>query len=131
MLAVVRDELAKVAADGISAEELARGKGQLRGGMVLGLEDSGARMSRLGKSELVYDELLSIDEVMARIDAVTLDEVRELAAEIFTQPEVLAVVGSRPLVGRDLGRRSSGRRPRGLTPAGGPRRRSRRPTARC
>jgi predicted Zn-dependent peptidase len=93
VLAVVRDELAKVAADGISAEELARGKGQLRGGMVLGLEDSGARMSRLGKSELVYDELLSIDEVMARIDAVTLDEVRELAAEIFTQPEVLAVVG--------------------------------------
>ena len=42
----------------------------------LGLDDSGARMSRLGKSELVYDELLSIDEVIARIDAVTLDEVR-------------------------------------------------------
>ena len=76
-----------------SAEELARGMGQLGGGLVLGLEDSGSRMSRLGKAELVYDELLSIDEVMARIDAVTLDEVRELAAEIFTQPEVLAVVG--------------------------------------
>jgi predicted Zn-dependent peptidase len=98
VLAVVRDELAKVAADGISAEELARGKGQLRGGLVLGLEDSGARMSRLGKSELVYDELLSIDEVMARIDAVTLEQVRELAAELFTQPEVLAVVG--PAAGR-------------------------------
>ena len=41
VLAVVRDELAKVAADGITAEELARGKGQLRGGLVLGLEDSG------------------------------------------------------------------------------------------
>ena len=90
VLAVVRDELAKVAADGITAEELARGKGQLRGGLVLGLEDSGARMSRLGKSELVYDELLSIDEVMARIEAVTLEEVRELAAELFSQPEVLA-----------------------------------------
>ncbi|WP_181310562.1 M16 family metallopeptidase [Nocardioides campestrisoli] len=93
VLEVVRAELARVAAEGITAEELARGKGQLRGGLVLGLEDSGARMSRLGKAELVYGELLSIDEVLARVEAVTLAEVRALAAELFTQPEVLAVVG--------------------------------------
>ena len=93
VLAVVRAELAKVAADGITADELARGKGQLRGGLVLGLEDSGSRMSRLGKAELVYDELLSIDEVMARIDAVTLEQVHDIARELFTQPEVLAIVG--------------------------------------
>ena len=71
----------------------ARGKGQLRGGLVLGLEDSGSRMSRLGKAELVYDELLSIDEVMDRVDGVTLEEVRAIAAELFAQPEVLAIVG--------------------------------------
>jgi predicted Zn-dependent peptidase len=93
VLTVVRDELAKVAADGITSEELARGKGQLRGGLVLGLEDSASRMSRLGKAELVYDELLTIDEVMARIDGVTLEEVREIAAELFTKPEILAIVG--------------------------------------
>ena len=93
MLAVVRGELAKVAADGLTDEELQRGKGQLRGGLVLGLEDSGSRMSRLGKGELVDDELLSIDEVIARIDAVTLDDVRTLAADLFSQPEILAVVG--------------------------------------
>ncbi|MEP9364553.1 pitrilysin family protein [Nocardioides sp. CN2-186] len=93
VLAVVRDELAKVARDGISAEELARGKGQLRGGLVLGLEDSASRMSRIGKAELVHDELLSIDEVMARIEGVTLEEVRSIAAEVFTRPEILAVVG--------------------------------------
>lgn len=92
-LTVVRAELAKIAADGISAEELARGKGQMRGGVVLGLEDSGARMSRLGKAELVYDELLSIDEVLAKIEAVTLEEVNALAAELFVQPEILAIVG--------------------------------------
>lgn len=92
-LETVRGELAKVAADGIHAEELARGKGQLRGGLVLGLEDSGARMSRIGKAELVYDELLSIDEVLARIDAVTLDQVAEVAAEVFGRPEVLVSVG--------------------------------------
>ncbi|WP_378539368.1 M16 family metallopeptidase [Nocardioides sp. GCM10027114] len=93
VLATVRAELAKVADEGISEEELERGKGQLRGGLVLGLEDSGSRMSRLGKAELVYDELLSVDEVIARIDAVTCEEVRQIAAELFAQPEVLAVVG--------------------------------------
>ena len=93
VLSTVRAELAKVAAEGITEEELVRGKGQLRGGMVLGLEDSGSRMSRLGKAELVYDELLSIEEIIGRLDAVTLDQVRELAAELFGQPEILAIVG--------------------------------------
>ena len=93
VLAVVRTELSRVAAHGITADELDRGKGQLRGGLVLGLEDSGSRMSRLGKAELVHDELLSIDDVMARIDAVTLDEVCEVAADVFSGPEILAVVG--------------------------------------
>jgi predicted Zn-dependent peptidase len=93
VLEVVRAELASVAAEGITAEELQRGKGQLCGGLVLGLEDSGSRMSRIGRAELVHDELLSIDEVLARINAVTLEDVHTLAAELFTQPQVLAVVG--------------------------------------
>jgi predicted Zn-dependent peptidase len=93
VLEVVRGELAKIAAHGLTDEELERGKGQLKGGLVLGLEDSGSRMSRLGKAELVYDELLSIDEVVRRIEAVTLDDVSVLARELFTQPEILAVVG--------------------------------------
>jgi predicted Zn-dependent peptidase len=50
-------------------------------------------MSRLGKAEIVYGELLGIDEVIARIDAVTLDDVRRVAADLFAQPEVLAIVG--------------------------------------
>ncbi|MCW2798143.1 pitrilysin family protein [Nocardioides sp.] len=93
VLATVRTELSRVAAHGITEEELVRGKGQLRGGLVLGLEDSGSRMSRIGKAELVYDELLSIDDVMAKIEGVTLEEVREIAAVVFGQPEILAVVG--------------------------------------
>ena len=95
VLETVRGELAKVAAEGLTEEEVERGKGQLKGGLVLGLEDSGSRMSRIGKAELVYDELLTIDEVVGRIEAVTLDDVSELARELFTQPEVLAVVGPR------------------------------------
>ena len=93
VLSVVRTELARVAAEGISPEELVRGKGQLRGGMVLGLEDSGSRMSRIGKAELVHDELLGIDEVMERIERVTLDDVREIGEQVFGSPEILAVVG--------------------------------------
>jgi predicted Zn-dependent peptidase len=93
VLDVVRAELAKIAQDGIDLDELTRGKGQLKGGLVLGLEDSASRMTRLGKSELVDDELLSIDEVLARVEAVTLDDVRALAADLFSQPEILAIVG--------------------------------------
>ncbi len=93
VVAVVRDELRKIAEDGLTAEELVRGKGQLRGGLVLSLEDSGSRMSRIAKAELLYDELPSIDEVLDRIDEVTLEDVRELAAELFVQPLTMVMVG--------------------------------------
>lgn len=93
VLDLTRSILADVAASGITDEELARGKGHMRGGLVLGLEDPSARMSRLAKAELVYGELPSIDELLARIDAVTLDDVRELAAQVLSVPPALAVVG--------------------------------------
>lgn len=93
VLAVVRDQLRLIADEGITEAELTRGKGQLVGGMILGLEDSGSRMMRLGKNELVNGEVLGIDEVIARIEAVTLDEVREVAAAVFGRPELLALVG--------------------------------------
>ncbi|MGL5826497.1 MAG: M16 family metallopeptidase [Nocardioides sp.] len=95
VLGTIRAELGKVAHQGITADELERGKGQLRGGLVLGLEDSSSRMSRIGKAELLNDDLLTIDEVIARIDAVALDEVNALAAELFGQRELLAIVGPR------------------------------------
>ena len=71
VLAICRDEVAKVIADGLTDEELDRGKGQLRGSIVLGLEDPSSRMSRLGKSELVYPRLEPVDEILAAIEAVT------------------------------------------------------------
>ncbi|RHW26996.1 insulinase family protein [Nocardioides immobilis] len=93
VLEVVRVELSRIVAHGITADELERGKGQLVGGLVLGLEDSASRMMRLGKAELVYAEVLGIDEVMDRINAVTLEEVQEVATHVFGRPELLAVVG--------------------------------------
>ena len=79
---------------GITVEELERGKGQLRGSLVLGLEDTGSRMSRLGKSELVYGELMSVDEILSRIDAVTLDDARAVAQDVAAAGgSSLAVIG--------------------------------------
>jgi len=92
-LGVIRAELDAVRADGITAAELARAKGQLRGALVLGLEDTSSRMSRLAKAELLSGELPSLSEVLRRIDAVTADEVHGLAEDLFSHPLSLAAVG--------------------------------------
>jgi predicted Zn-dependent peptidase len=61
--------------------------------LVLGLEDTGSRMSRIGKAELVYGELLSVDDVIKRIDGVSLDDVSGVAEDLLSAPATLAVVG--------------------------------------
>jgi len=93
VLEISRDELAKVAAHGLTADELARGKGQVRGGLVLGLEDTGSRMSRIGKAELLAGDLWSTADVLAAIDAVTVDDVREIAGGLLEVTPTLAVIG--------------------------------------
>lgn len=93
VLSICVSEVAKVVDGGLSDAELERGKGQVRGGIVLGLEDPSSRMTRLGKSELVYPRLEPVDEVLAAIEAVTHDDVRAVAAEVLTRPKALGVVG--------------------------------------
>jgi predicted Zn-dependent peptidase len=93
VLAICKEEIAKVISDGLTDEELDRGKGQLRGSIVLGLEDPSSRMSRLGKSELVHPRLEPVEEILASIEAVTGDDVRNVAAAVLAQPKALAVVG--------------------------------------
>jgi predicted Zn-dependent peptidase len=93
VLAICNDEIAKAIAGGLTDEELERGKGQLRGSIVLGLEDPSSRMSRLGKAELVYPRLEPVDEILASINAVSHDDVRAVAADVLGQRKALAVVG--------------------------------------
>src|SRR3954452_2725190 len=93
VLRLIREEFDRVAAEGITAAEVARSRGQLKGGLVLGLEDTGSRMSRLGKSELSYGEYLPVREVLDRIESVDEGQVRAVAAELFAQETCLAVVG--------------------------------------
>ncbi|GAB3587164.1 pitrilysin family protein [Amycolatopsis endophytica] len=83
---VLRDVLGQVGKDGFTDAEVARAKGQLRGGLVLGLEDTASRMSRIGKQELNYGVHRSVDDTVERIAAVTADEVCELARTLFAAP---------------------------------------------
>ncbi len=86
-------ELADVAANGVTDEELERGKGQARASLVLGLEDSASRMSRLATGDLILGELPSLDERIARIDALTGEDIARDAAAILAAPRALTVVG--------------------------------------
>jgi predicted Zn-dependent peptidase len=93
VLALCREQLALAADKGLTEDELRRSKGQMRGSLVLGLEDTGSRMSRLGKSELVYGELMTVDEILTHIDQVGLDDVQDVAFELLRGPLALAVIG--------------------------------------
>jgi len=90
---IMQSVLDSVGRDGLSQDELDRGKGQLRGGMVLGLEDSGSRMTRIGKAELCYGDVLGVDDLLELVDSVSLDQVNVLAEELSCQPRCLTVVG--------------------------------------
>ncbi len=89
---LVFEVLDGLASSGLTAAELARVKGSMRGGLILGLEDPGSRMHRLGRAEL-DDRQRSVADSLASIDAVTGEQVAELAAELFRQPLTAAVVG--------------------------------------
>jgi predicted Zn-dependent peptidase len=93
VLGLMRTELDAVAAGALTPAEIERGKGQMRGSVVLGLEDTGARMSRIGKSELCYGDVLGLDQLLAKIDAVTPADVAEVAADLLTRPRCLTVAG--------------------------------------
>jgi predicted Zn-dependent peptidase len=86
-------ELDKLAEGGISDDELRKAVGQLCGGIVLALEDTGSRMSRLGRAELVSGEYQDIDETLRLIKSVTTQEVQDLARELAAAPRTVTVVG--------------------------------------
>jgi len=89
-LATIAAELERFVEDPASAEELDRSRENLKGRVVLSLESTGARMSRLGTSVLHELPILSVDEVIERIDAVDVLALRELAGELFV-PDRLSV----------------------------------------
>jgi len=93
VLDLVHAGLDDMAEKGMSATELDAARGHIRGSMALGLEDSGARMSRIGHSQLVHGRVLTIDEVEARLAGLTLDQVNESAARWLSGARTVACVG--------------------------------------
>ncbi|MFC5907439.1 M16 family metallopeptidase [Streptacidiphilus monticola] len=103
VLKICREELQRVAEQGITEEELKRAIGQLCGSTVLNTEDTGSLMSRLGKAELCYGTHLSVDELLAKLGGVTLDDVREVAGSVLgAHRPSLAVIG--PVAGKRAAR---------------------------
>ncbi len=94
-VSVIAEELERFVEDPASEEELTRSRENLKGRVVLALESTGARMSRLGGSVLYGMPILSVDEVIERIDSVAVADLRELAGELFTVSR-LSVAGVGP-----------------------------------
>ncbi len=103
-LKVIAAELERFVREPADAQELERSRENAKGRLALSLESTAARMNRLGASVLNDLPILSVEEIIARIDAVTADELRELAAELFRGQE-LSVAAIGPDESALLGRR--------------------------
>ena len=102
VLRLTFEEIAKLA-PAFDEAELHRAKESLKGSVMLSLESTGSRMFKLGRSELYYGRQIGLDEIIGRIDAVTLDDVRAMAAQIFT-PDQLAMAAIGPFAARSAAR---------------------------
>jgi predicted Zn-dependent peptidase len=93
VIEIIREVLHDVAEHGMTHEEINRAKGAVRGSLVLSQEDSGSRMSRIGKNEIVYGHVMGFDEILKEISSVTHEDVRKVASEFLTKTPTLALVG--------------------------------------
>jgi predicted Zn-dependent peptidase len=88
---VILSEIDKVRNDSVTTEEFESARRQLKGNLVLGLEGTSARMNRLARHELGYNRFIPVEESLAEIDRVTLDELRSTAREVFREDRCAAV----------------------------------------
>jgi predicted Zn-dependent peptidase len=93
VIEIIREVLTDVAEHGMTHEEIDRAKGAVRGSLVLSQEDSGSRMSRIGKNEIVYGHVMSFDDILKEISSVTHEDVRKVASEFLAKTPTLALVG--------------------------------------
>lgn len=94
VIGLIRDELIKLTDTPVGDEELQSAKEQIKGSLILGLESTDTWMTKLAKNEIYFGRDIPIDEVMAGIDAVTAEGVRDLASQMFRKDSLaLAVVG--------------------------------------
>lgn len=90
---IIGGVLSDVADNGMTHEEIERAKGAVRGSLVLSQEDSGSRMSRIGKNEIVYGQVMDFDDILKAISRVSVTDIREIASEFLVKTPTLALVG--------------------------------------
>jgi predicted Zn-dependent peptidase len=90
---IIRSVLADVADNGMTHEEIERAKGAVRGSLVLSQEDTGSRMSRIGKNEIVYGQVMDFDDILKAISRVSAEDIRKIASEFLVKTPTLALVG--------------------------------------
>lgn len=95
-LEVIDSVLTRAVERGFDDEEIDRGQGQLRGGLVLSQEESSSRMVSLAEAEVITGRLRPVAESLAEIDTVTATQVREIAEELWAAPRYVSVVGPTP-----------------------------------
>ncbi|MCL6444766.1 MAG: insulinase family protein [Alicyclobacillus sp.] len=100
VLRLISNICESIASEGLDEAELRRGKEQVKGSMMLSLESTSSRMSRLGKNELLLGREITLDETLACVNAVTVEDVSAIARELLTQKFALAAVG--PMSGLKL-----------------------------
>jgi predicted Zn-dependent peptidase len=93
---LIQTELEKVAREGLGDEELQRAKNQIRGAVLLGLDSMSGRMTRMGKSVLYYDRVIPPYEIVEKVEQVTPDDIRRVAASVFHGDYAYAAVGPVP-----------------------------------
>jgi predicted Zn-dependent peptidase len=89
---VIGDVLGQVVEQGVSSLELKKAQEQLKGSMMLGLESTNNRMSRLGRNELLLQKHLSLDEIIGQVEQVTLDSVNFMAKRMFQSAKSLVII---------------------------------------
>ncbi len=90
---IIQSVLSDVADNGMTHEEIERAKGAVRGSLVLSQEDTGSRMSRIGKNEIVYGQVMDFDDILKAISRVSAEDIREIASEFLVKTPTLALVG--------------------------------------
>ena len=90
---IIRSVLSDVADNGMTHEEIERAKGAVRGSLVLSQEDTGSRMSRIGKNEIVYGQVMDFDDILKAISRVSTQDIHEIASEFLVKTPTLALVG--------------------------------------
>ncbi|RIX51776.1 insulinase family protein [Paenibacillus nanensis] len=94
VLNLTLEQIHELSVKGLAEDELHRGKEQLKGSLILSLESTSSRMNRIGKNELMLGHHYTLDELLKRIDNVTMDDVREVTKRILSVPFAVAMVGS-------------------------------------